>query len=64
MRNTTILKISADVAMTVMRLLLMFYELIGDAIHEWLWIGHYGSELLKRIAKRKKNNVPVQGGVS
>lgn len=35
MKRKTILKIAVDIGMTVMLLLLMTYELIGAAAHEW-----------------------------
>ncbi|TGY91183.1 hypothetical protein E5329_22480 [Petralouisia muris] len=41
MKHKAILKIVADIGMTVMLLFLMTYELIGEAAHEWLGIGHY-----------------------
>ncbi len=33
------LKIAVDVAMTLLLLLLMAYELVGEAVHEWLGMG-------------------------
>ena len=39
MKRNTILKIMVDVGMTVMLLLLMAYELVGRAAHEWLGLG-------------------------
>ena len=36
MNRKTILKIVVDIGMTVMLLLLMAYERIGAAVHEWL----------------------------
>ena len=41
MKHKAILKIVADIGMTVMLLFLMTYELIGEAAYEWLGIGHY-----------------------
>ena len=41
MKQKTILKIVVDIGMTVMLLLLMTYELIGEAAHEWLGIGMF-----------------------
>jgi hypothetical protein len=39
MKSRQMLKIAVDAAMTVILLLLMAYELIGQAAHEWLGIG-------------------------
>lgn len=35
MNRKTVLKIVADIGMTVMLLLLMIYERIGAAVHKW-----------------------------
>lgn len=39
MRPKLILKLAVDIAMTAALLLLMAYELIGQAVHEWIGIG-------------------------
>lgn len=39
MNTRQIIKITVDAAMTLILLLLMTYELIGQAAHEWLGIG-------------------------
>lgn len=41
MNLKTIIKIATDIAMTIILLLLMAYELIGAAIHEWIGIGMF-----------------------
>lgn len=41
MKSGLILRISADLAMTVILLLLMIYELVGQAAHEWLGIAMF-----------------------
>ncbi len=54
MKQNTILKIVADIGMTVL-LLLMTYELIGEATHEWLGIGigMFGLFIIHHILNRK-----------
>lgn len=42
MKPKMILKICVDVAMTIVLLFLMTYELVGQATHEWLGIGMFG----------------------
>lgn len=39
MKGKQIVKILVDIGMTVVLLLLMTYELIGQAVHEWLGVG-------------------------
>lgn len=41
MKPKMIVKIAVDIAMTVALLLLMTYELIGQAAHEWIGIGMF-----------------------
>ncbi len=41
MNLKTIIKIATDIAMTIILLLLMAYELIGAAAHEWIGIGMF-----------------------
>lgn len=41
MKTKMIVKIVVDIGMTVILLLLMAYELIGQAVHEWLGIGMF-----------------------
>ena len=53
MRAKQILKIAVDVAMTIALLLLMAYELIGQAAHEWLGIGMFVLFIIHHILNRK-----------
>ena len=53
MKQKTILKIVVDIGMTVMLLFLMAYELIGEAVHEWLGIGMFGLFIIHHILNRK-----------
>ncbi len=39
MKGKQIGKILVDIGMTIVLLLLMAYELIGQAVHEWLGVG-------------------------
>ncbi len=41
MKPKMIIKIAVDIAMTIALLLLMTYELIGQAAHEWIGIGMF-----------------------
>lgn len=41
MKPKMILKLTVDMAMTVVLFLLMAYELIGQAVHEWIGIGMF-----------------------
>lgn len=52
MKAKQILKITVDVAMTIALLLLMAYELIGQAAHEWLGIGTFTLFVLHHILNR------------
>lgn len=49
------IKISVDIAMTASLLLLMTYERIGQASHEWLGIGMLVLFVLHHILKGKWN---------
>lgn len=53
MKRKIILKIAVDIGMMVMLLLLMTYELIGAAAHEWLGIGIFGLFVVHHILNRK-----------
>ncbi|MGN0669920.1 MAG: DUF4405 domain-containing protein [Oscillospiraceae bacterium] len=52
MKPKTAVKISADFAMTVLLLLLMTYELIGQEAHEWLGIAIFALFVLHLILNR------------
>ena len=49
MKPKTIVKLCIDLAMTVILLLLMTYELIGQALHEWLGIAIFVLFILHHI---------------
>ena len=53
MKQKTILKTAVDIGMTVMLLLLMTYELIGKAMHEWIGIGMFVLFIIHHILNRK-----------
>ena len=61
MKRKTILKIVVDIGMTVMLLLLMTYELIGEAAHEWLGIGMFGLFIIHHILNRKWSRCVFKG---
>ncbi len=61
MKQNTILKIVVDIGMTVLLLLLMTYELIGEAMHEWLGIGMFGLFIIHHILNRKWIRSIVKG---
>ncbi len=52
MKSKTAVKISADFAMTVLLLLLMTYELVGQETHEWLGIAIFALFILHLILNR------------
>lgn len=53
MKPRMIAKICVDIGMTIALLLLMTYELIGQAAHEWLGIGMFVLFLTHHILNRK-----------
>ena len=53
MKPKQALKITVDMAMTVLLLLLMTYERIGQAAHEWIGIGMFVLFVLHHILNRK-----------
>lgn len=53
MKWKIILKIVVDIGMMVTLLLLMTYERIGAAAHEWLGIGMFGLFIIHHILNRK-----------
>lgn len=53
MQAETIVKVCVDAGMTVMLLLLMAYEMIGQAAHEWLGIGIFVLFLAHHILNKK-----------
>jgi hypothetical protein len=61
MKQKTILKIVVDIGMTVMSLLLMTYELIGEAAHEWFGIGMFALFIIHHILNRKWSRSVFKG---
>ncbi len=61
MKQITILKIVVDIGLTVMLLLLMTYELIGEAAHEWLGIGMFALFIIHHILNRKWSRCVFKG---
>lgn len=53
MKPKMIAKICVDIGITIALLLLMTYELIGQAVHEWLGIGMFVLFLTHHILNRK-----------
>lgn len=53
MRLKQTVKITVDIAMTVLLLLLMTYELIGAVVHEWLGIGVFTLFIVHHILNVK-----------
>lgn len=53
MKKKTILKIAVDIGMAVMLLLLMTYERIGAAAHEWLGIGMFLLFVIHHVLNRR-----------
>ena len=52
MKPKTVVKISADYAMSVLLLLLMTYELIGQEAHEWIGIAAFALFIFHHIVNR------------
>lgn len=61
MKSKQIMKIIVDVAMTVSLLLLMTYERIGQAAHEWLGIGMFVLLVLHHILNGKWSKALFKG---
>ncbi|WP_286082623.1 hypothetical protein [Parablautia intestinalis] len=61
MKHKTILKIVIDIGMTVMLLLLMACELIGEAAHKWLGIGMFVLFIIHHILNRKWSRSVFKG---
>lgn len=61
MKRKAILKIVVDIGMTVMLLLLMTYELIGAAVHEWLGMGMFCLFIIHHILNRKWSQCVFKG---
>lgn len=61
MKKKSILKIAVDIGMTVMLLLLMSYELIGAAAHEWLGIGMFLLFVIHHVLNRRWSRNVLKG---
>ncbi len=61
MRRKIVLKIAVDIGMTVILLLLMAYELIGQAVHEWLGIGMFLLFVVHHILNSKWSGNVLKG---
>lgn len=61
MKRNTILRIIADIGMTVMLLLLMAYELIGREAHEWLGIGMFVLFIIHHVLNYKWSRCVFKG---
>lgn len=53
MKPKMALKICVDIAMTVVLMLLMTYELIGEAVHEWFGVSMFVLFVLHHLLNRK-----------
>ena len=61
MNQKTLVKIAVDIAMTVLLLLLMAYELVGAAAHEWLGIALFALVILHHVLNRKWSGNVLKG---
>ena len=61
MEKKAVLKIAVDIGMTVMLLLLMSYELIGAAAHEWLGIGMFLLFVIHHVLNRRWSRNVLKG---
>lgn len=61
MKPKVILKIAVDIAMTIALLLLMTYELIGQATHEWIGINMFVLFVAHHILNRKWSKNLLKG---
>ncbi len=61
MNPKMIMKIATDVGMTILLLLLMTYELIGQAVHEWIGIGIFVLFLLHHIFNSRWSRSILKG---
>lgn len=53
MPKQTVIKIAADLILTVLLMLLMAFELIGREAHEWLGVGMFAAFVVHHILNRK-----------
>lgn len=61
MKPKMILKLAVDIAMTAALLLLMAYELIGQAAHEWIGIGMFVLFIVHHILNSNWNRNILKG---
>lgn len=61
MKPKMMIKIAVDVGMTVLLLLLMTYELIGQVTHEWIGIGIFVLFVLHHVLNRKWSQNILKG---
>lgn len=61
MNKKMICRIAVDMAMTVVLLLLMTYELVGQAAHEWLGIGMFLLFVTHHVLNRKWSGNLLKG---
>ena len=52
-KQTKLIKMIADVCMTVLLLCLMAYQVTGEVLHEWFGIGMTAVLILHHILNRK-----------
>ena len=52
MKRKAVVKLAVDAAMTVLLLLLMAFELVGRAAHEWIGVGMFFAFLLHHLLNR------------
>ena len=53
MKPTAILKIIVDIAMTILLMLLMAFELVGRSAHEWIGLGMFLLFILHHVLNRR-----------
>ena len=64
MKPKMMMKIIVDVGMTVLLLLLMTYELIGQEVHEWLGVGMFVLLLLHHVLNKAWEQNVLKGRYS
>lgn len=61
MKPKVMIKICVDIGMTIALLILMTYELVGQATHEWLGIGMFILFVMHHISNRKWSENLLKG---
>lgn len=64
MKPKMMMKIAVDFGMTVLLLLLMTYELIGQAVHEWLGVGMFVLLVLHHVLNKSWGQNVLKGRYS